>query len=280
MVRASSSLVVHCGARFIEREELERIDAPPPTKTWFPVRHAAALDAVEGALGSAGFVVKKVRLAVARKDARMFATLDLGTALGDGVSLAVGVRNSIDKSLPLGFCAGSRVFVCDNLAFRSELLVRRKHTRNGRANFEAEIATAVGSLEPFRMAEAIRIARMRSVEIGDELAESLILRGHLAGIVSPRVLPGLVQQWREPVHEEFRARTLWSLFNAFTSVLAPRQRSNPQQFATLTMRLSSLLDPVNTGPSDAWPAPDCVEDPAPGSSDVAEEAVASLAAAA
>ena len=136
------------------------------------------------------------------------------------------------------------MFVCDNLAFRSELLVHRKHTRFGKDRFHEEICEAVTALEQFRVAEAARISRMRSVEIGDELAESLILRGHLAEIVSPRLLPDLVRGWREPEHEEFRARTVWSLFNAFTAVLAPRQRTNPQKFAALTMRLSSLLDPI------------------------------------
>jgi hypothetical protein len=228
----------------VTREELDAIDAPPPTRTWFPVRHSNVIDTVAEALAGAGFAIRRLRFAVARHDARMFATMDLETALADGVSLAVGIRNSTDKSLPLGFCAGSRVFVCDNLAFRSELLVRRKHTRFGRERFHEEICEAVASLEQFRVAEAARIRRMQGVEIGDELAESLILRGHLAEIVSPRLLPALVRGWREPAHEEFRPRTVWSLFNAFTAVLAPRQRSNPQQFAALTMRLSSLLDPV------------------------------------
>jgi hypothetical protein len=242
--QAQSSLVTHCGARVVSREELDRIDAPPPTRTWFPVRHSAVIDTVGRTLEQAGFRVNRVRHAVTRGDARMFATMDLSDALADGVTLAVGIRNSTDKSLPLGFCAGSRVFVCDNLAFRSELLVRRKHTRFGQERFEGEIASAVRSLEQFRAAESLRIARMRSIAIGDELAESLILRGQLAGIISPRVLPKVVTGWREPEFEEFRPRTLWSLFNAFTSALAPRLRSNPQQFATLTMRVSELLHPV------------------------------------
>lgn len=257
MSSPGSVLVAHCGARTVTREELDAIDAPPPTRTWFPVRHANVIDTVGQALRGAGFEIRRLRFAVARQDARMFATMDLETSLVDGVSLAVGIRNSTDKSLPLGFCAGSRVFVCDNLAFRSELLVHRKHTRFGKERFQEEICEAVTALEQFRVAEAARIGRMREVEIGDELAESLILRGHLAGIVSPRLLPDLVRGWREPEHEEFRARTVWSLFNAFTAVLAPRQKSNPQQFAALSMRLSNLLDPL-PGPAELAAAGEAV----------------------
>lgn len=244
MPSPGSTLVTHCGARAVNREELDAIEAPPPTKTWFPVKHSSVIDTVARALNAVGFEVRRLRFAVARRDARMFATMDLETPLGDGVSLAVGIRNSTDKSLPLGFCAGSRVFVCDNLAFRSELLVHRKHTRFGQERFREEIGEAVKSLDQFRRAESERIERMRGIEIGDDLAESLMLRGHLAGIVSPRVLPDLVKEWRNPVHEEFSPRTVWSLFNAFTAVLAPRQKSNPQQFAALTIRLSEMLDPI------------------------------------
>src|SRR4051794_22782675 len=144
----------------------------------------------------------------------MFATMDLATPLGSGVALAVGIRNSTDKSLPLGFCAGSRVFVCDNLAFRSELLVRRKHTRNGRDRFEEAICRAVDSLGVFREQEAERIGRLRRTELSDQAAESWMLRGYERGIVSHRLLPRLIKEWRQPSFEEFRERTLWSLFNA------------------------------------------------------------------
>lgn len=43
--------------------------------------------------------------------------------------------------------AAALVFVCYNLAFRSELLVRRKHTRFGHTRFVEAIAQAVGTLE-------------------------------------------------------------------------------------------------------------------------------------
>ena len=70
-----------------------------------------------------------------RDGSRFFGTLDLASPLAERTSLCVGIRNSTDQSFPLGFVAGSRVFVCDNLAFRSELMVRRKHTLHGERDF-------------------------------------------------------------------------------------------------------------------------------------------------
>ena len=228
MNQATSILVTHCGARTVTRDELDRIAAPPPTRTWFPVGHSAVIDSVARTLAEAGFEARSTRLAVARGDARMFATLDLATPLGEGVALAVGIRNSTDKSLPLGFCAGLRVFVCDNLAFRSELLVARKHTRFGRDRFGEAIALAVGSLARFREQEAARIERLRAFELTDQAAESYMLRAFERGVVSHRLLPVVIRGWREPAHEEFRGRTGWSLYNAFTAALhAPLEDGPP-----------------------------------------------------
>jgi len=40
----------------------------------------------------------------------------------------VGLRNSHDKSFPIGVAFGSSVFVCSNLAFVADHVVKRKHT--------------------------------------------------------------------------------------------------------------------------------------------------------
>jgi len=45
-------------------------------------------------------------------------------------ALAIGLRNSYDRSLSASLTAGSRVFVCDNLAFSGEADAARKHTVN------------------------------------------------------------------------------------------------------------------------------------------------------
>jgi hypothetical protein len=171
-----TQLVLHCGAKEVSREELATVEAPPPTKTWFPIKHSDVLDAVLETVDQTGFSVEKMRLALSRQGAQFFGTLDLRSPIADGVSLAVGVRNSINQTLPLGFVAGTRVFVCDNLAFRAELLVSRKHTAHGRVRFREAIGRAVGELEAFRAVEARRVELMRTTEINDVAAESFMLR--------------------------------------------------------------------------------------------------------
>src|SRR5207253_1672947 len=160
--------------------------------------------------------------ALARSDARFFGVLNLETPLAHGVGFSVGVRSSVDKSFPLGFAAGSHCFVCDNLAFRAELLVRRKHTINGMKAFGTAISSAVAGLTSFKEAEELRIRRMAAMELSPEQASHVILSALRRGIISSLQLPKVCEAWEEPPHEEFRPRTAWSRFNAFTEVLKPR----------------------------------------------------------
>lgn len=244
---ATTNLVLHRGGREVTREELAMVPLPPPTKTWAPVGHVRVLDTALATIREAGFALDKMRLGLSADGGRFFGTLDLATPLTpDGVvTLAVGVRNSIDKTFPMGFCAGSRVFVCDNLAFRSELMVRRKHSLNGVANFSNDIANAVMQLNAFKETETARIAAMADTAMADERAESLILRAAVErGIISLRHIPVIVKEWKEPRHELFEPRTAWSLFNAFTAALGKLQESNPADLARRTMRLSALLAPT------------------------------------
>jgi Domain of unknown function (DUF932) len=246
MLMVSSSLVLHTGGKLVTLDELRDYRAPPPEGRWHPISHDTVLDTVKEILGESGYEVRSEKLALNAKGTRFFGTLDLAMPIATGVSLAVGVRNSTDKSFPLGFCGGSRVFVCDNLAFRADLLVKRKHTVNGARNFQAAIAQAVISLGEFKEMESVRIKGMMQRELSTDRADSLILRSYEKGIISALQLPLVLKEWREPSFEEFTPRTTWSLFNAFTSVLRERATSQPARYAVQTIRLSAMLEPSSS----------------------------------
>ena len=240
----SSTLMNHCGARQVNASELATIEPPAPTQTWFPLAHRVVLDSVCGTLEGAGYMICRSRLSVSHGGARFFGTLDLTTSVSEGVTLAVGIRNSNDQSFPIGFCCGQRVFVCDNLAFTSEIVVSKKHTRFGQERYLEGLARAVGSLDQYRQSAVGWIGRMQSFELGDDLANSLLLQAYERKIVGLRLLPLVVDEWRKPTREEYRPRTAYSLFNCFTEVLGRERQSRfPAESALATMRLSKLLAP-------------------------------------
>ncbi len=238
---SEGKLILHCGARKVERPELDLIDAPPPTDTWFPLSHHSVLDRVLTTLDAAGFGVRRQEFGLSKDNHQFFGTLDLATDISEGVTLAVGIRNSTDKSLPIGLTAGSRVFVCDNKAFASDILVVRKHTRNGEMRFGHAISAAIAQLHQYVGVEAKRIAWMRETELEEDKANSLILQSYEQGIIGARLLPEVIHEWREPKHDEFKERTVWGLLNAYTEVLKERQRTQPARAAEETIRLQSLL---------------------------------------
>ncbi len=110
---SQSALVLHRGARHVTRQELDAVPVPPATDTWFPLPHAHVLERTLATLDQAGFKPARTQLALSRSDARFFGVIDLESPIADGVTLAVAVRNSIDKSFPIFFAAGERVFCCD-----------------------------------------------------------------------------------------------------------------------------------------------------------------------
>jgi hypothetical protein len=248
-----SDLMLHAGGRLASLDELRACKTPPSSGRWHPVSHLRVLESVKETLHGAGYRVQSEKYALARSDARFFGVLDLTTPLAQGVALSVGVRNSVDKSFPLGFAAGSRVFVCDNLAFRSELLVRRKHTIHGMRAFGTAIGSAVASLSSFQETEEHRIRLLAERELTPQQASHIILTALRRGIISSLQLPKVCQAWEEPPHEDFKPRTAWSLFNAFTEAMKERAVTAPQSFVAQTIRLNGLILPES--PPDGPPCP-------------------------
>lgn len=234
-------LMLHTGARLVERAELDAVYPPAPTDTWFPLKHSAVLDRVMSTLDASGYHVTKASFALSADNHKFFGTLDLQSPIADGITLAVGIRNSNDKSFPIGFMAGDRVFCCDNLAFSAETVIARKHTRFGEIRFNEALSRAVLGLRQYTDVAQKRIEALQHFDLSEDAANSYLLQSADKGIIGWRLLPQVIREWRNPSHEEFKPRTAWSLFNSYTEVLKDRQRTQPARAATETINLQRLL---------------------------------------
>lgn len=241
---AQSVLIRSNGAQLVTLEGLQEFKAPPPSGRWYPLSHYTVMTTVLSTLDDAGFRVSESQLAVSRGGDRFFGTLNLESQLTEGVILAVGVRNSVDQSFPIAFCAGNRVMVCENLAFHADLLVSRRHTKHGATRFSADIMEAVGNLDQFKKDETRRIEVMKTARLSDERAESLILRSLEKGIITTHEVTRVLKEWREPEVRVTQDYSYWALLNAFTWAMKSRAESNPSKYAALTMRLSAHLTPT------------------------------------
>lgn len=252
------TLVLHKGCRFVSQKELDSIEPPAPTRTWFPLKHSVVVEAVADRLEDFGYRIKETKLGLSPDNQRFFGTLELDNRLSKqgwqqrasasstfsddgGLGLMVGIRNSTDKSLPIGFCAGEHVFVCDNMSFSAEVSVMRKHTRNGERRFGEALTGAVNSLTRYKEIAARRILILKETDLSEDKANSLILQSASQEIVGWRNIPKVIAEWQEPSHDEFKPRNAWSLLNCFTEILKDRQAKYPAEAAVETIKLQALL---------------------------------------
>jgi len=241
---SNAVLIAHRGARIVTRDDIIRASqlTPDPTETWVPVSHIDVLETVEAMLSDSGFGIASAQFALHGIE-KMFATFQLKSQITHGVSLAVGVRNSVNKTFPMGFCAGNRVFVCDNLSFSSELLVARKHTKNGAERYQEAISHAVKALSGFQEQERKRLELMQETDMCQYEDSAWLLKAFEHDILSVRSLPVAMAAIKNPPHDWGDKSKLYHAWNAITYAIQPRAKSNPQAFSLATQKLLSLLFP-------------------------------------
>jgi len=213
-------MLLHCGAEIVDKDVLLFVPTPPATKTWFPLPHISVLDEVSEQLLLSGFTITEETHALSHGGARYFGVLSVTLPMkrDRDYSWVVGIRNSHDQTYPAGLVAGTRVFVCDNLAFSGEVRISRKHTRYAMRDLRHLTARAVGQLgDRFHQLDQ-RVDAYKEKSINDPRAHDLVIRAVDCQAITPSQIPDVLDQWRHPAHEAFRPRSLWSLFNAFTEV--------------------------------------------------------------
>lgn len=243
---ATANLLCHKGGKYVSRAELVYVPCPEPTRTWFPINHSVVANSVVSALAAGGYEVKRDQWALSGPAGeQMFGVLDMSCQIqGREISLAVGVRNSVNQTFPLGFCAGSRVFVCDNLAFSAELMVRRRHTVNGMRDFTVNVSRAVGALEGFIYAEKVRVERWQKATVTYRQRDEVILRALGSGVFPKKMLPDIFREHVRPQYTEFNDMSAYGLFNNFTTVMRERAAKRPNEHSWATQELTKIIDEV------------------------------------
>ncbi len=234
------SLILHTGASSVTLAELGRAPTPEPTETWHPIPHIEVVETVKSQLGAFGLTIVEESHGLYKNADRYFGVMQVRNGQNaDDFALAIGLRNSHDKRFPAGLCVGSHVFVCDNLAFSSEIVFGRRHTLNIRADLPGLVNRALGRLGDHRQSLNRRIDAYKATAITDAIAHDVAVRSLDAKVIGPTALPRLIGEWREPSHDDFAPRTAWSLFNAYTEILKGIQLGD---MARRTQTLHGLMD--------------------------------------
>lgn len=237
------SLVLHRGAQRATLEQVQQVVTPAATDSWQPIAHAELIEQTVDRFAGFGWSIAKQEHALFRDGARYFGVFDLeGFGLdGREYTLAVGLSNSHDRSIAAKLAVGSRVFVCDNLAFSGEVQVSRKHTTHLFRSLPQVIATAVSKVAALKATQDARIAAYQNAGLDDARMHDLLVRAMDRNVIPSRSLPHVLHEWRRPRHPEFAPRNVWSAFNGFTEVL---KGTSAVELPSRTMRLHELCDRI------------------------------------
>jgi len=218
--RQHPNLILHCGANLAERRDVEKVNTPRATETWTPIPHIQLITQVEHTIKSNHLSVGTFAHSLSHDGARYFGLMEINHPDNqDDYCLVLGLRNSHDKTFPAGVVAGASVFICDNLSFSGEIKLARKHTRFIVRDLPNLVQQGIGRLMEKWHDQTIRFSRYKQEDISDTVAHDIIIRATDVGVCSNRLIPAVLHEWRQPKHDAFQQRNVWSLFNSFTEAL-------------------------------------------------------------
>jgi hypothetical protein len=189
-------------------------------------------------LGFHGHEIIEEHHAIMPDGMRYFGLMTLKSSYGDYGDV-VGLRNSHDKSFPIGIAFGSRVFVCDNTAFVGDHVIKRKHTVKAKRELPGLVTEIVAPLQLQRVAQNQKLLGYQGRAITDQEADHAILDLYRQDVIGVQAIGHVLKAYEEPPHD-WGDRTAWRLFNAATFLLAGKVAERPD----LTKRLHQVIDGV------------------------------------
>lgn len=251
-----SNLILHCGAEAIDRNELATImPAAAMGARHNPVPYIDFVEQVDENLRGHGYAIKSENYGVGTDGGNFFGLMEIAPALeGEYIpaneneyGLMVGLRGSYDQSLARGLAIGSRVFVCDNLAFSGEVTFKTRQTTNIESRLPGMISGAMGQLIDLSELQERRFDAYHNMEFKSRWGDAAIVECMRRGVLSTRQMPKAIAEWDEPSHVEHAEQgySLWRFHNAITEAVKPvNGRAGVIQNQDRTIKLTSFLDEV------------------------------------
>lgn len=230
------TLMLHAGAEPVDYATMRQLPVPIATDTHVPIPHHAVVDMVKYSLGYFGHEVVAEDYGITPDGARFFGVLSLKSEYGDYTD-TVGLRNSHDKRFPIGISFGSRVFVCDNLAFAGDHVIKRKHTANAKRDLPGLVAEVVEPLQVQRQEQARHFEAYRQTALDEIEVDHVIMQLYRTGVINVTRIADVLDAYQTPPHD-WGDETAWRLFNAVTFALNGKVAENP----AATRGLHTIID--------------------------------------
>ncbi len=221
----NNQLLTSCGSQRCSLEQLLTIPEPKKPKSYTPLSH---YDFAVSVLTIASDLLKGYRFdgdnyALSSDGQKMFGVITyrkINPQPNEELKLAIGIRNSYDKSMSAGLVLGSTVLVCDNLVFSGDIKVMRKHSGvDMHEDLNDQIVTAIYKSQHnfHQISEDVQAMKGRPMSQHEKYEYIGMLTGE--GILSATQSTAAFKELWKPSHEEFKEDTLWAGYNCVTEAL-------------------------------------------------------------
>lgn len=234
-----NGLMLHCGADHVTRHELAALPVPAPRGA----RHVTRpfiddVELVRQRFVHEGVVVDDEGYGVKFDKAtgeplQFFGIMSIriqGVGQDGSYGLMVGLRGSYDQTLTRALAVGSRVFVCDNLAFSGEIEIKTRQTLNIAKRIPTLLGDAIARIPDLAVSQQQRFDAYRNYQLKPRWGDALLVELVRQGAMVPSQLGRAIAEWDNPSHEEHaeQGHSLWRLHNAVTEAIKP---TNPERAA-------------------------------------------------
>ena len=236
--------LMHCGAGAVSRNDLPMLPAPEPRgPSHHPIAHHDFVELIEQRVKHTNLDIVETQYFLNRGGDQLFGLYKLEPEHTSHQAL-VGFRNSHDMSFSAGLAMGTRVFVCDNMTFAGEILLRRKHTARIMEELPDLIDAGLYKLRALGRTQEQRIEMYRNAPLETGHAAELLLEAHALKLVTSK---NLQQVWNEHRNDPLRYDdhnwpSYWRFYNSITH----SWKRSPAQFMgpihDKSARLHNLLD--------------------------------------
>jgi hypothetical protein len=245
--------MLHCGAAAISRNDLAAMPLPAPRGPRHVIRpYVEDVELVEHALADYGLAVNDEAFGVTHDGGRFFGVLECspieGEYLGKDYGLLVGLRGSYDQSIARGLAVGSRVFVCDNLAFSGEVSILTRQTTRIGDRLPSMLRDAVARIPAMAEHQQVRFEAYRNTALTPRQGDAMVIELLRKGVVNTSQIGRVIAEWDEPSHPEHaeQGHSIWRMHNAVTEAIKPANRDRLAIPATWerTTKMTRFFDEV------------------------------------
>ena len=247
------------------KEAFNPLLIPDKTLTYQPLTNEELVTMINKVAGEYGMNLIDERMGMDLKGMRFFGvyTVEGFDFFGGRIRLTVGFCNSFNHSMSGRMCIGGDVMVCSNSSFYAYTdsetgvtgLATHEHRPGIQDGLYQRIQRAFYGIRKFREQQEMFYGHLEEKQLSQKEAYHMIVRAAQANVVNKTRILRVAEEWdwqeRGPQtqseeenriwHPEFKPRTAYSLFNAFTEVQKDQMKANPVSTNIQTMGLTEFF---------------------------------------